>query len=112
MVCCTSFRNPTLLAKIADTVDEISGGRLILGLGAGWHAPEFRAYGFPFAHRIDRFEEALAVTIPLLREGHVDFSGTHVSARACELRPRGHASGFRRRIEHHGHLGHPHRRGG
>ena len=86
---CVLWRNPALMAKMADTVDEISHGRLILGLGAGWHEPEFRAYGFPFDHRIDRFEEALAVIVPLLREGRVDFAGTYVSARECELRPRG-----------------------
>ena len=89
LVMCALWRNPALLAKMADTVDEISGGRLILGLGAGWHEPEFRAYGYPFDHRIDRFEEALAVIVPLLREGRVDFSGTYVAARECELRPRG-----------------------
>jgi alkanesulfonate monooxygenase SsuD/methylene tetrahydromethanopterin reductase-like flavin-dependent oxidoreductase (luciferase family) len=89
LVMCALWRNPALMAKMADTVDEISGGRLILGLGAGWHEPEFRAYGFPFDHRIARFAEALAVTVPLLREGQVDFAGTYVSARECELRPRG-----------------------
>jgi alkanesulfonate monooxygenase SsuD/methylene tetrahydromethanopterin reductase-like flavin-dependent oxidoreductase (luciferase family) len=89
LVMCALWRNPALMAKMADTVDEISGGRLILGLGAGWHEPEFRAYGYPFDHRIDRFAEALAVTVPLLREGRVDFTGTYVSARECELRPRG-----------------------
>src|SRR5262249_35802702 len=55
-VVCTSFRNPALLAKMADTVDEISGGRLILGLGAGYHEPEFLAYGYPFDHLFGRFE--------------------------------------------------------
>ena len=89
LVMCALWRNPALMAKMADTVDEISGGRLILGLGAGWHEPEFRAFGFPFDHRVDRFEEALAVIVPLLRDGHVDFSGTYVSARECELLPRG-----------------------
>ncbi len=89
LVMCALWRNPALLAKMADTVDEISGGRLILGLGAGWHEPEFRAYGFPFDHRIDRFEEALAVIVPLLRMGQVDFSGRYVTVRECELRPRG-----------------------
>src|SRR5688572_26915971 len=89
LVMCALWRNPALMAKMADTVDEISDGRLILGLGAGWHEPEFRAYGFPFDHRIDRFTESLAITVPLLREGHVNFAGDHVSARDCELRPRG-----------------------
>ena len=57
LVTCMAFRNPALLAKIADTVDEISDGRLILALGAGWHEPEFSAYGYPFDHRASRFEE-------------------------------------------------------
>jgi alkanesulfonate monooxygenase SsuD/methylene tetrahydromethanopterin reductase-like flavin-dependent oxidoreductase (luciferase family) len=86
---CTIFRNPALLAKIADTADEISGGRLILGLGAGWDELEFRAFGYPFDHRTSRFEEALAIIYPLLREGRVDYVGTYFQARECELRPRG-----------------------
>jgi alkanesulfonate monooxygenase SsuD/methylene tetrahydromethanopterin reductase-like flavin-dependent oxidoreductase (luciferase family) len=89
LVSCTAFRNPALLAKIADTVDEISGGRLILGLGAGWHEPEFTAWGFPYDHRVGRFEEALTIIHGLLRNGHVDFEGTYYQARDCELRPRG-----------------------
>jgi alkanesulfonate monooxygenase SsuD/methylene tetrahydromethanopterin reductase-like flavin-dependent oxidoreductase (luciferase family) len=89
LVSCTSFRNPALLAKIADTVDEISGGRLILGLGAGWHEPEYAAFGYPFDHRVGRFAEALQIIVPLLRTGQVDFAGTYYQARDCELRPRG-----------------------
>jgi alkanesulfonate monooxygenase SsuD/methylene tetrahydromethanopterin reductase-like flavin-dependent oxidoreductase (luciferase family) len=89
MVSCTSYRNPALLAKIAATVDEISGGRLILGLGAGWHEPEYRAYDYPFDHRVSRFEEALHIIATLLREGYVDFEGAYYAARDCELRPRG-----------------------
>jgi alkanesulfonate monooxygenase SsuD/methylene tetrahydromethanopterin reductase-like flavin-dependent oxidoreductase (luciferase family) len=89
LVLCTAWRNPALLAKMADTVDEIGGGRLILGLGAGWHEPEFRAFGFPFDDLVSRFEEALAVVCPLLRTGHVDFAGRFYEARDCELRPRG-----------------------
>ncbi|HUG14575.1 MAG TPA: LLM class flavin-dependent oxidoreductase [Thermomicrobiales bacterium] len=89
LVTCTSFRNPALTAKIADTIDEISGGRVILGLGAGWHEPEYRAFGFPFDHRVSRFEEALAIIAGLLREGAIDFEGRYYSARDCELRPRG-----------------------
>jgi probable F420-dependent oxidoreductase len=88
-VTCMAWRNPALLAKMAATVDEISGGRLILGLGAGWHEPEFRAFGFPFDHRVDRFSEAIRILSGLLRDGWVDFEGTYFSARNCELRPRG-----------------------
>ena len=89
LVICTAFRNPALLAKMADTVDEISNGRLTLGLGAGWCKREFDAFGYPFDHRVGRFEEALGIIAPLLREGHVDFDGTYYQARDCELRPRG-----------------------
>jgi alkanesulfonate monooxygenase SsuD/methylene tetrahydromethanopterin reductase-like flavin-dependent oxidoreductase (luciferase family) len=88
-VACTSFRHPALLAKMADTLDEVSGGRLVLGLGAGWHEPEFDAFGFPFDHRVSRFEEALQIIVPLLREGRVDFQGQYYAAQRCELLPRG-----------------------
>src|SRR5436190_22471909 len=61
LVTCTSFRNPALTAKIVDTIDEISNGRVIIGLGAGWHEPEYIAFGYPFDHRYSRFEEALTI---------------------------------------------------
>jgi probable F420-dependent oxidoreductase len=89
LVTCTSYRNPALLAKMADTLEEISGGRLILGLGAGWHEPEYKQFGFPFDYLASRFEESLKIIVPLLREGHVDFEGRFYQARDCELRPRG-----------------------
>jgi alkanesulfonate monooxygenase SsuD/methylene tetrahydromethanopterin reductase-like flavin-dependent oxidoreductase (luciferase family) len=89
LVACTSFHNPALLAKQASTIDEISGGRLILGLGAGWNETEFRAFGFPFDHRVDRFEEAFTIIRTLLQEGAIDFDGTYYQARDCELLPRG-----------------------
>jgi len=89
LVTCTSFRNPALTAKIADTIDEISCGRVILGLGAGWHEPEYRAFGFPFDHRVSRFEEAVTIIHGLLKNGQIDFEGQYYSARECELRPRG-----------------------
>jgi alkanesulfonate monooxygenase SsuD/methylene tetrahydromethanopterin reductase-like flavin-dependent oxidoreductase (luciferase family) len=92
-VICTVFRNPALLAKIADTIDEISGGRFILGLGAGWHESEFRAFGYPVDHPYSRFAEALRIIHGLLREGRVDFAGEYYSARECELRPRGPRGG-------------------
>ncbi len=89
LVSSTGFRNPALLAKMADTVDEISGGRLIVGLGAGWSGPEDRAFGYPSDHRVDRFAEALQIIVPLLRAGHVDFAGQYYQVRDCQLRPRG-----------------------
>ncbi len=89
LVTATSFRNPALLAKIADTIDEISGGRLILGIGAGWNEPEYRMFGYPYDHRVDRFAEAFAIIYGLLRDGAVDIAGTFYQARECELRPRG-----------------------
>lgn len=89
LVVCSSFRNPALLAKMVETVDEISSGRLILGLGAGNHEPEYRAFGFPWDHRASRFEEAIQIVHPLLRTGHVDFKGRYYQAQDCVLRPRG-----------------------
>ena len=88
LVACTNFHNPALLAKQAATIDEISGGRLVLGLGAGWNETEFRAFGFPFDHRIDRFEESFTIIRTLLREGAIDFDGRFYQARDCELLPR------------------------
>jgi alkanesulfonate monooxygenase SsuD/methylene tetrahydromethanopterin reductase-like flavin-dependent oxidoreductase (luciferase family) len=89
LVLCSSFRNPALLAKMADTVEEISGGRLILGIGAGWNEPEYRAFGYPFDRRTDRFAEAIQIITGLLRDGRIDFTGEFYEARECELRPRG-----------------------
>ncbi|RPJ37810.1 MAG: LLM class flavin-dependent oxidoreductase, partial [Chloroflexi bacterium] len=81
LVACNLFRNPAILAKMAATLDEVSGGRLILGLGAGWNQPEFDAFGIPNDHRVSRFEEALQIIVPLLREGCVDFQGKYYQAR-------------------------------
>jgi alkanesulfonate monooxygenase SsuD/methylene tetrahydromethanopterin reductase-like flavin-dependent oxidoreductase (luciferase family) len=89
LVAATSFRNPALLAKMADSLDEIAGGRFILGLGAGNWEPEHTTFGYPFDHRVGRFEEALQIIAPLLREGAVDFHGEYQQATACVLRPRG-----------------------
>jgi probable F420-dependent oxidoreductase len=71
----TGFRPPALTAKMAATIDEIAGGRLILGLGTGWHEPEYRAFGYPFDHLAGRFEEALAIILPLVRGERVTFQG-------------------------------------
>ncbi len=89
MVLCTPFRNPALLAKMAHTLDEISGGRLILGIGAGWHQPEFDAFGYSFNRRVDQLEEALQIICPLLKRKSVDFVGTYYQARDCIITPLG-----------------------
>ncbi len=87
LVAATAFHAPAMLAKMAATVDEVSGGRLILGLGAGWNETEFKAFGFPFDHRISRFEEAFTIIRTLLREGRIDYDGRFFQARDCELLP-------------------------
>jgi probable F420-dependent oxidoreductase len=89
LVACTNFHNPALLAKQAATIDEISAGRFVLGLGAGWNETEFRAFGIPFDHRIDRFAEAFTIIRTLLHDGSIDFDGRWYQARDCELLPRG-----------------------
>jgi len=71
----TGFRPPALTAKMAATIDEIANGRLILGLGAGWHEPEYTAFGYPFDHRVGRFEEVLQVILPLVRGERVTLHG-------------------------------------
>jgi alkanesulfonate monooxygenase SsuD/methylene tetrahydromethanopterin reductase-like flavin-dependent oxidoreductase (luciferase family) len=87
IVMATAFRNPALLAKMAATLDHVSGGRLILGLGCGWHDPEFEAFGYPTDHRVGRFEEALTIITDLIRDGRADLDGRYVSARDAALRP-------------------------
>lgn len=88
LVACTNFHNPALLAKQAATIAEIGGGRFVLGLGAGWNETDFRAFGFPYDHRIDRFEEAFTIIRTLLTDGVIDFDGRWYQARDCELLPR------------------------
>jgi len=83
----TGWRSPALLAKMAATVDEISGGRLVLGLGSGWSRREFEAFGFPFDKRVSRFEEAFAIISGLIRHGNVDFAGEYYRAPATDLVP-------------------------
>jgi len=92
-VACNNFRSPALLAKMAVTLDEVSGGRLVLGIGAGWHEPEYQAFGFPFDRRVARLEEALQILVPLLRDGQVDFDGEFYQARDCEIAPVGPRAG-------------------
>jgi probable F420-dependent oxidoreductase len=88
LVAALPFHNPAVLAKKAATVDEISGGRLILGVGAGWNRTEFEAFGLPFARRVDRFAEAFTIVRTLLTDGSIDFDGEFYTLRDCELLPR------------------------
>ena len=88
LVASTGFHSPAMLAKQAATVDAVSEGRLILGLGAGWNRREFEAFGFPYDRRVSRFEEALAIIAPLLREGRSTFHGEFYDVDDCVLDPR------------------------
>jgi alkanesulfonate monooxygenase SsuD/methylene tetrahydromethanopterin reductase-like flavin-dependent oxidoreductase (luciferase family) len=74
LVACTAFHPPGLIAKMAAALAEVSGGRFVLGLGAGWNEPEFRAFGLPYDHRVSRFEEAFTIIRALLAATlpHVD----------------------------------------
>jgi alkanesulfonate monooxygenase SsuD/methylene tetrahydromethanopterin reductase-like flavin-dependent oxidoreductase (luciferase family) len=87
LVASTSFHSPAMLAKQAATVDAISQGRLIVGLGAGWNRREYDAFGFPYDRRVSRFEEALAIIVPLLREGRTTFHGRFYDVDDCVLDP-------------------------
>ena len=87
LVMCTGFRNAGLLAKMAATLDHVSGGRLILGVGSGWHDPEYEAFGYPTDHKVSRFEESLTVITSLIRDGEVTLEGRYMTARDAVLRP-------------------------
>jgi F420-dependent oxidoreductase-like protein len=86
-----TYRSPALLAKQAATVDHISRGRLILGLGAGWHEPEHRAYGFPFSppgERVSRFKEAVQLIRALFREERATFTGRYYQLEDAPFEPK------------------------
>lgn len=84
----TGYRNPALLAQMVNTVEDLSDGRVILGLGAGDYSAEHEAFGFPFERRVGRFEESLQIIRPLLRGERVTFEGEFCRTREAELRPR------------------------
>ncbi len=92
LVMCVPFRNPGLIAWMCNTIDDISGGRFVVGLGAGWHEPEFAAFDFNFAKRVSLFEESLNVIVPLLREGKANYNG-QLAKGVAELRPAGPRAG-------------------
>ena len=84
---CTSFRNAALLAKMAGTLDHLSDGRLILGIGCGWHDPEYEAFGYPTDHKVGRFEESLTIIRSLIRDGRADLDGRWMTAKDAVLVP-------------------------
>jgi probable F420-dependent oxidoreductase len=87
LVAALPFHQPPVLAKLAWTVDEVSGGRLVLGVGAGWNETEFRALGVPFDRRIDRFEEAFHIVRRLVAGEEVTHRGPHFDIDRCVLLP-------------------------
>jgi probable F420-dependent oxidoreductase len=87
LVACTAFHPPGLLARMAASVDEVSGGRLVLGIGAGWNEVEFRAFGVPYDRRVSRFEEAFEIVRRLLAGERVTFAGSFYSVDDAVLLP-------------------------
>ncbi|TCC12010.1 LLM class flavin-dependent oxidoreductase [Kribbella soli] len=87
MVLCASFRDPGLTAKMAATLDEVSGGRLTLGVGAGWHDPEYEAFGLPTDHRVGRFTEWLEIVARLIRGETVTYEGKYYKVHEANLDP-------------------------
>jgi probable F420-dependent oxidoreductase len=87
LVACTAFHPPGVLARQAVAVDELSGGRLVLGLGAGWNEPEFRAFGLPFDHRVARFEEAFEIVRRLVAGERVTLRGRYHQVEDAVLLP-------------------------
>jgi len=88
LVACLAFHDPALLAKMAATVDEVSGGRLVFGLGAGWNETEFRAFGIPYDHRVARFEESYEIVRRLLGGERLTFHGAYAHVDDAVLLPR------------------------
>jgi F420-dependent oxidoreductase-like protein len=91
LVCPMTFRHPSLLARMAASVDTLSGGRLVLGLGAGWNEYEHRAFGIPFPplrERMDLLEEGIEVVLRLLRDGPAHFDGRHYQLQGSDPRPK------------------------
>src|SRR3954452_18754372 len=88
LVACTAFHPPGLIAKMAATLAEVSGGRFVLGLGAGWNEPEFRAFGLPYDHRVSRFEEAFTIIRGLLDGERVTLAGRYFQVEELLLLPR------------------------
>ncbi|MBA3779670.1 MAG: TIGR03560 family F420-dependent LLM class oxidoreductase [Chloroflexi bacterium] len=91
LVSSNTFRHPALLLKEAVTVDHVSGGRVILGMGTGWHGEEHRRYGFELPEpreRVDRFEEAVQIVHSLMSQERTSFPGRHYQLDDAPLEPR------------------------
>lgn len=91
LVCGNTYRHPAVLANQAATADVISGGRVILGLGAGWQVNEHDRYGIPLwsrRERMDRFEEACAVVTGLRDQAFLDFDGEHYQLTEAPMVPK------------------------
>lgn len=91
LVLCNSYRNPALLAKMSASLDQVSNGRFVLGLGAGWMDEEYRAYGYPFPStrvRIEQLEEALAVIKRLFVDPRASFQGKYYSVDEAANNPK------------------------
>ncbi|MGH2838769.1 MAG: LLM class flavin-dependent oxidoreductase, partial [Thermoleophilaceae bacterium] len=88
LVAATSFRSPGMLAKVATALDFVSAGRLILGLGCGWHEAEYKAFGYPFDHRVGRFEEVVTAVRALLRGERVSVAGKWIELEDAVILPR------------------------
>ncbi len=89
LVNCAGFRNPGLVAKMAEMIDEISDGRFILGMGAGWNKPEYDQFGYPFDYRASRFEESIEIVHGLLRDGKSTVDGRFWQTNGAINQPRG-----------------------
>ena len=87
LVAATSFRSPGMLAKIATGLDFVSAGRLILGLGCGWHEAEYNAFGYPFDHRVSRFEEIVSAVRGLLHGERVSVAGRWIDLEDAVILP-------------------------
>lgn len=90
LVGCNSYRNPALVAKMAASLDSISGGRLEFGLGAGWFEKEYQAYGYefpPIKQRLEQFAEALEICVRMWRDDRAEFAGKHYRVERAWNRP-------------------------
>lgn len=88
LVASALFHTPPMIAKMAATVDQISNGRFVLGLGAGWHEPEYKGFGIPFDHRFSRFAEAYQVIRELLTTGESNLEGHFYQIEGALLFPK------------------------